>query len=101
MIIDVTSSKELNGTLVRESRDMKAICGLDCKSKYDREQESISKGISVIDPMAEADYILVLQYLQDLFELPSQSGFPWDGPDDPLCPWPIKPDCVMDSPLMT
>lgn len=100
MIINQEKVDELNSQSLRKLRDSKAICALDSKSKYDREQESIAKGITINYPMSEADYILVLQYLQDLFELPEQSGFPWGGPDDPGCPWPIKPACVSDCPLI-
>jgi len=27
-------------------------------------------------------------YRQALRDLPQQLGFPWEGPDDPACPWP-------------
>lgn len=27
-------------------------------------------------------------YRQALRDLPQQPGFPWNGPDDPACPWP-------------
>jgi hypothetical protein len=30
----------------------------------------------------------VRAYRQALRDLPQQEGFPWDGPDDPACPWP-------------
>lgn len=86
-----------NSSLIKAKRNRLALCALDSKDKYEREQASILKGISILEPMPESDYVLVLQYLQDLFELPQQSGFPWDGPEDQLCPWPIKPDCVCDT----
>lgn len=28
-------------------------------------------------------------YRQALRDLPEQLGFPWGGPDDPACPWPV------------
>lgn len=82
---------------VRDERNRRVLCAIDAKSKYEREQSSISRSISVPNPMSESDYILVLQYLQDLFDIPQQSGFPWGGPDDPLCQWPNKPGFVRDT----
>ena len=29
-------------------------------------------------------------YRQALRDLPQQPGFPWGGPDDPECPWPVS-----------
>ena len=34
------------------------------------------------------DYAGLLAYRQALRDLPQQEGFPWEGPDDPKCPWP-------------
>lgn len=85
--------------LIRQQRKIKAVCALDAREKYKREQESISKGITIDSPMSEAEYIEVLKYLKGLFDLPQKEGFPWNGPDDIDCPWPIKPDCVEDNPL--
>ena len=85
---------------IRIKRRSLLLCAFDSKEKYEREQVSISKGISISTPMLESDYILVLQYLQDLFDMPQQSGFPWNGSDDPECPWPVKPDCVLDTSLV-
>ena len=34
------------------------------------------------------DYAALLTYRQALRDLPQQEGFPWEGPDDPKCPWP-------------
>ena len=33
----------------------------------------------------------VLAYRAALKQIPTRSGFPWTGPDDPLCPWPDRP----------
>lgn len=33
----------------------------------------------------------VKAYRQALRDLPQQSGFPWDGPNDPACLWPEEP----------
>ena len=37
------------------------------------------------------DYAALLTYRQALRDLPQQQGFPWEGPDDPACPWPVEP----------
>ena len=37
------------------------------------------------------DYAALLTYRQALRDLPQQQGFPWEGPDDPKCPWPDEP----------
>ena len=54
--------------------------------------------------IAETDYLVMPDYpisqdkleeskvyRQALRDLPQQPGFPWGGPDDPVCPWPVKP----------
>ena len=51
--------------------------------------------------IAETDYLVLSDYpssqenlenirvsRQALRDLPEQLGFPWNGPDDPACPWP-------------
>lgn len=51
--------------------------------------------------IAETDYLVmpdypisqekleeIKAYRQALRDLPQQPGFPWNGPDDPACPWP-------------
>lgn len=51
--------------------------------------------------IAETDYLVIPDYpisqdkleeikvyRQALRDLPQQPGFPWNGPDDPACPWP-------------
>lgn len=37
------------------------------------------------------DYAVLLVYRQALRDLPQQPGFPWGGPEDPKCPWPVEP----------
>lgn len=37
----------------------------------------------------------VKTYRQALRDLPQQPGFPWNGPNDPACPWPVLP--VLDK----
>jgi hypothetical protein len=54
--------------------------------------------------IAETDYLVIPDYpisqdkleeikvyRQALRDLPQQPGFPWNGPDDPACPWPVEP----------
>lgn len=41
--------------------------------------------------LSDAEYQSWLTYRQALRDLPQQPGFPWDGPDDPACPWPAMP----------
>ena len=41
--------------------------------------------------LTDAGYQNWLAYRQALRDLPQQPGFPWTGPDDPACPWPVMP----------
>ena len=41
--------------------------------------------------LTDAGYLNWLAYRQALRDLPQQPGFPWEGPDDPVCPWPAEP----------
>ena len=41
--------------------------------------------------LTDVEYQDWLSYRQALRDLPQQEGFPWDGPDDPACPWPVEP----------
>lgn len=52
--------------------------------------------ITATDYLVMPDYPLdtdkleeIKVYRQALRDLPQQPGFPWGGPDDPACPWPI------------
>jgi hypothetical protein len=52
--------------------------------------------ITATDYLVMPDYPLdtdkleeIKVYRQALRDLPQQPGFPWNGPDDPACPWPI------------
>ena len=54
--------------------------------------------ITATDYLVMPDYHLdtdkleeIKVYRQALRDLPQQPGFPWDGPDDPACPWPVEP----------
>lgn len=54
--------------------------------------------IAATDYLVMPDYPLdtdkleeIKVYRQALRDIPQQLGFPWNGPDDPACPWPIEP----------
>lgn len=54
--------------------------------------------ITATDYLVMPDYPLdtekleeIKVYRQALRDLPQQPGFPWNGPDDPECPWPVEP----------
>ena len=54
-----------------------------------------NKRIAATDYLVMPDYPLstdkleeIKVYRQALRDLPEQLGFPWNGPDDPACPWP-------------
>lgn len=42
-------------------------------------------------PLSQENLEEIKTYRQSLRDLPQQPGFPWNGPDDPACPWPVKP----------
>lgn len=51
--------------------------------------------LATTDHLVMPDYPLdtdkleeIKAYRQALRDLPQQIGFPWNGPDDPACPWP-------------
>lgn len=39
-------------------------------------------------PISQEKLEEIKVYRQALRDLPEQPGFPWNGPDDPACPWP-------------
>lgn len=54
-----------------------------------------NKRIAATDYLAMPDYPIsqenleeIKVYRQALRDIPQQQGFPWNGPDDPKCPWP-------------
>ena len=56
------------------------------------------KRITATDYLVMPDYPLdtdkfeeIKAYRQALRDIPQQPGFPWNGPDDPACPWPVEP----------
>ena len=52
----------------------------------ERHKEQTAGNIDV--SITGEDYAALLTYRQALRDLPQQEGFPWEGPDDPKCPWP-------------
>lgn len=42
-------------------------------------------------PISQDKFEDIKVYRQALRDLPQQSGFPWGGPDDPECLWPVEP----------
>lgn len=93
-------SAEYLAALVRSDRDCRMICALDAKGKYTTQQELIAAGGSVVNPITAQEHVEILQYIEDLRNIPQQAGFPWTGPTDPACPWPTKPGCVCDMPII-
>lgn len=39
-------------------------------------------------PLSQEKLEEIKAYRQALRDIPQQLGFPWNGPDDPACPWP-------------
>lgn len=61
-----------------------------------------NRRLTATDYLVVPDYPLdpdkleeVKTYRQALRDLPQQPGFPWNGPNDPACPWPVLP--VLDK----
>lgn len=57
-----------------------------------------NRRLATTDYLVMPDYPLstdkleeIKAYRQALRDLPQQPGFPWNGPDDPACPWPVIP----------
>lgn len=57
-----------------------------------------NKRLALTDHLVMPDYPIsqekleeIKAYRQALRDLPQQLGFPWQGPDDPACPWPVEP----------
>lgn len=55
-----------------------------------------NKRLALTDHFVMPDYPIsqdkleeIKVYRQALRDLPEQLGFPWGGPDDPACPWPV------------
>lgn len=61
----------------------------------ERHKEQVAEGITAT--LTDEEYSGLLAYRQALRDLPQQLGFPWEGPDDPACPWPVKPQELQKS----
>lgn len=55
-----------------------------------------NKRLALTDHFVMPDYPIsqdkleeIKVYRQALRDIPQQQGFPWNGPDDPACPWPV------------
>lgn len=55
----------------------------------ERHRDQLSSGRETT--LTDAEYQSWLGYRQALRDIPQQMGFPWNGPDDPACPWPDTP----------
>lgn len=55
----------------------------------ERHRDQLASGEATT--LTEEQYRAWLGYRQDLRDIPQQLGFPWNGPDDPACPWPVEP----------
>lgn len=77
------SSLEARVARIRAERDRR----LDATTwLVERHKEQTAGNIDV--SITGEDYAALLTYRQALRDLPQQEGFPWEGPDDPKCPWP-------------
>ena len=61
----------------------------------ERHKEQTAEDIATT--LTDEEYSGLLAYRQALRDLPQQPGFPWGGPDDPACPWPVKPQKLQKS----
>jgi len=51
--------------------------------RVERYNSETRLGVTPTDDITALD-----TYIQALRDIPEQEGFPWNGPDDPDCPWP-------------
>lgn len=77
------NSEESRAARIRAERDRR----LDATTwLVERHKEQTAGNIET--SITGEDYAALLTYRQALRDLPQQEGFPWEGPDDPKCPWP-------------
>ena len=55
----------------------------------ERHRDQLASGEATT--LTKGQYQAWLGYRQALRDIPQQPGFPWNGPDDPACPWPNTP----------
>lgn len=71
---------------IRAERDRRLT---KCAWIVERHRDQLAGGRETT--LTDAEYQSWLIYRQALRDLPQQGGFPWEGPDDPACPWPVEP----------
>ena len=80
------NSPEARAARVRAERDRRLA---SCTWIIERHRDQLDNGEATT--LSEEQYQAWQTYRQALRDLPQQPGFPWEGPDDPACPWPVKP----------
>ena len=68
---------------IRSSRDWKIKVFM---WRIQRNESEVRLSLTPTDSIVDLD-----NYVQALRDLPLQPGFPWNGSDDPECPWPTEP----------
>ena len=80
------NSPEARAARVRAERDRRLA---SCTWIIERHRDQLDNGEATT--LSEEQYQAWQTYRQALRDLPQQPGFPWEGPDDPACPWPDEP----------
>lgn len=75
--------------LAVEVRTMRAAKLGNCSWIVERHRDQLARG--EVTTLTNEQYQAWLGYRQALRDIPQQLGFPWNGPDDPACPWPVEP----------
>ena len=86
------NSPEARAARVRAERDRRLA---SCTWIIERHRDQLDNGEATT--LSEEQYQAWQTYRQALRDLPQQPGFPWEGPDDPACPWPVKPQELQKS----
>lgn len=80
------NSPEARAARVRAERARRLA---SCTWIIERHRDQLDNGEATT--LSEEQYQAWQTYRQALRDLPQQPGFPWEGPDDPKCPWPDEP----------
>ena len=80
----VYNSTEARAARVRAERDRRLT-----STNWLVERHAEQVGAGAVPTLTAAEYTALLGYRQALRDIPQQDGFPWTGPDDPACPWPV------------
>ena len=86
------NSPEARAARVRAERERRLA---SCTWIIERPRDQLDNGEATT--LSEEQYQAWQTYRQALRDLPQQPGFPWEGPDDPACPWPVKPQELQKS----